>query len=232
MSFRKRLMALSMALGLVAAVAAPALAHHTPEGEVFVPVYTETPVYLHCNGATKVSNLHALVDGANVSWDETKPTTSYTAGGGCGTADTFLEGTANQNPAYDFPMTGYYTGNIKNITIRLWGIDASGSRAFNEWDVDLHLMIDGVDILARPTVTTVPMIESSTGLSRLYEVTITDIGLSSKWDHEVEHEVQLTVYPKYIDGSGVVAWVYDAAEIDSGLVFNDTTPAAYTIPRT
>ena len=217
-------------------VAGPASASHTATGEPFQPVYTESSVYLHCSGAAKANNAHAAAESKIVSWDATKPTASYTSGAGCGTADTFLGGTSNQNPLYDFPMRGTFTGNLNNMTIRLWAIEASGSRALNEFTVDLHLEIDGVPVLTRNadgtgTPAHATPVASSTGLTRLYEVTVSDIGFSSEEDHEMAHDVALTVYPKYVDGSGVVAWVYDASEIDSGLIFNDATPAAMVVPR-
>lgn len=218
---------------LVMAIGGPAAATHTLPGEPFVPEYIETAEYLHCNGATKVSNVHAAVDGNRVAFDTTKPTASYTAGAGCGTIDTFLAGESNHNGLYDFPVHGTFTGNIDNITVRYWGIDFCGSRALEQWTVDLHLQIDGTDILTRAPATNAyaPTINSSTGISRLYEVTVTKVALNSEADHTAEHEIELTVYPKFVNGSGCVVWVYDAAEIDSGLVINDTTPSAVKVPR-
>ena len=231
-----RIKGFASAAVLVMGLAGPAGAAHTPEGEVFVPEYTETATYLHCNGGTKLSNAHATVDGVRVAFDTTKPTASYTSGAGCGTVDTFFGGTANHNPIYDFPIRGTYTGNINNITVRFWAIDFTASRALNEFTVDLHLVIDGTEILARnadgsAVEAHAPAIASETGIARLYEVTITKVGLSSLEDHTMEHEVEMTAYAKYIDGSGGLVWVYDAAEIDSGLVFNDTTPSAVKVPR-
>jgi len=230
---RSRIRVIATAAFLVMAVGGPAAATHTPPGEPFVPEYIETEEFLHCNGATKVGNAHATVDGTRVAFDTTKPTASYTTGAGCGTVDTFLAGTSNHNPIYDFPVRGSFTGNIDNITVRYWGIDFCGSRALEEWTVDLHLVIDGVDILTRTPATNAyaPTINSSTGISRLYEVTVTKVGLNTLADHTAEHEIELTVYPKFVDGSGCVIWVYDAAEIDSGLVINDTTPSPVKVPR-
>lgn len=212
-------------------VAGPAVADHTAPGEPFVPVYVETPVYLHCNGAVKANNVHAVAQSTFVSWDENQPTASYTTGAGCGYADTFLTGAADHNPIYDFPIQGTFEGNIDNLTIRFWAIDVSGSRALDEFTVNLHVQINGQDIIARGTEAHAPVINSSTGVSRLYEVTVTSVGFNSLQAHNTVHNIQITAHTKFIDGSGVLAWVYDAAEIDSGLVINDTTPAAIQIPR-
>jgi hypothetical protein len=233
---RSRIRVIATAAMLVMAVTGPAAASHTPPGEPFVPEYVETETFLHCNGATKVGNVHATLDGNRVAFDTTKPTASYTTGAGCGTVDTFFGGTTDNNPIYDFPIRGTFTGNIDNITIRFWAIDFTASRALEEFTVDLHLVIDGVPILARnadgtATPAHAPTISSETGISRLYEVTVTKVGLNSLTDHTQEHEIELTAYTKYVDGSGGLVWVYDAAEIDSGLVINDTTPSPVKVPR-
>ena len=211
--------------------AAPASAGVDPVTGEWTPDYVESPVYLHCTGDTKVGNLHSIADGMTVSWDANKPTASYQSGAGCGTADTALTGTSDHNPIYDFTVAGFYTGNIDTVTLRLWAIEGIG-RAFDEFTVELHVKIDGEDVITRETPANAVPIASSTGAARLYEVTITGVDLSSQLDSTAEHEVVATVYPIFADGTGGgVAWVYDAAEIDSGLVFNDTTPAAKTVAR-
>ena len=219
---------------LVMAIGGPAAATHTPAGEVFAPEYVETATYLHCNGATKFSNLHATVDGNRVGFNTTKPTASYTSGAGCGTVDTFLSGSANHNPIYDFPVAGTFTGNINNITVRFWTIDAGVSRVIDEMNFGAYLVIDGTDVVARPAdapnVEVIP-VNSSTGISRLVEFTFTNIGLSSEADHTAEHTIELTMEGWFTDTDAVNVWVYDAAEIDSGLVINDTTPSAVKVPR-
>ena len=218
-------------LSAVLLFAAPASAGIDPVTGEWTPDYIESPVYFHCTGDTKVGNIHAVADGMTVSWDENKPTASYQSGAGCGSADTFLTGTADHNPIYDFTTAGYYTGNIDTVTIRLWAIEGAG-RAVKDFAVNLHLKINGEDVLTRNTPATATAIPSSTGATRLYEVTVTGVNLASQLDSTTEHEVVLTVYPQFANSTGGgIAWVYDAAEIDSGLVFNDTTPAAKTIAR-
>lgn len=226
-----KLTRIAVMLSAVLLVAGPAAAYPDPTTGEWVPEYVESPVYLHCNGDTKVGNLHAVADSKVVTWDNVKPTKSFTSGAGCGTADTFVEGTADHNPLYDFTTAGFYTGNVDTITVRLWAIEGAG-RAGNKFDVRMHLKVDGEDVIKRGTVVNAVPIPSSTGVTRLYEVTVTGVGLSTLADHTTEHDVTLTVYPVFANSTGGgVAWVYDAAEIDSGLVFNDTTPAVTTIAR-
>lgn len=47
----------------------------------------------------------------------------------------------------------------------------------------------------------------------------------------MQHEIELSVMTHYIDLDGSNIWVYDAAEIDSGLVINDTTPSGVKVTR-
>ena len=224
----------SRAISLLCAVllvSAPASAAIDPVTGVWVPEYVETPVYLHCNGDVKANNVHTIADSKTVTWDTTAPTASYTSGAGCGSADTWATGTTDHNPIYDFTTAGYYTGNIDTVTIRLWAIEGVG-RTTNTFNVKLHLKIDGEDVIKRETAVPAVPIASSTGATRLYEVTVTGVDLGTQDDSIYEHDVVLTVYPQVANGTGGgIAWVYDAAEIDSGLVFNDTTPAATTIAR-
>lgn len=218
-------------LSAVLLVAGPASAGVDPVTGEWIPEYVETPTYMHCNGDIKANNVHAVADNAVVQFDETAPTTSYTAGGGCGSADTFAEGTADHNPLYDFTTMGYHVGNIDSVTIRLWAIEGAAKR-LAEFNVTLHLKIDGEDVLRRGTPATAVAVPSSTGITRLYEVTVTDIGLSTLADHTYDHDIVLTVYSQGPTGTGSgIAWVYDATEIDSGLIFNDTTPADKKIRR-
>jgi hypothetical protein len=231
----KRTWVAAMAAMTVMGLSSPASANHTPPGEPFTPLYVETPVYLHCNGPARLGNVHATVDGDFVTWDGTKPTASATGGAGCGTLDTFAAGSSNHNPIYDFPVKGTFTGNIDNITISFWAIELAGSRALNQFTVDVHLQIDGQDILTRVKTNAARdyMTPSGDGTSpaRLYEVTVTKVKLDSEAAHTEEHLIEMTLYSKFINGSGINMWVYDASEVPSGLTINDKTPAAVKIPR-
>ena len=229
----KKIRVIATAAFLVMAVGGPAAATHTPAGQPFVPEYLETPVFLTCPGSTKLGNVNSAAEGSLVGWDSTAPTASATAGAGCGTVETFIGSTAPHNYVYDFVTQGTFTGNIKNITVRFWAIELAGSRALNEWTVNAHMDIDGVPILtfSPATLAHAPIAGDATSPARLYEVTINNVGFSSQADHETEHEITLTLSSKFINGSGINMWVYDASEVPSGLIFNDTTPAAVKINR-
>jgi hypothetical protein len=220
-----RVRPLFVAVAATLAVALPASAQTT-----FVPTYTETPVYLQCNGTTKVSQVNFVAEGAEVvTWDSTKPTASFTTGAGCGTVDPYIVGAAPGNPVYDLALSGTFTGNLRDLTVRLWGIDTSGSRAFNEFDARVYVSIDGRERVPFTTAIAGPMVASSTGISRLVEFSVTNLNLSSEADSTKEHTIEITVGSIFLDSSGLITWVYDASEIDSGIVFNPARTAATKI---
>ena len=217
---------------LVMALTGPAAATHTPAGEVFAPEYAETAVYLHCNG-TKIGNVDAAANANRVTWDAKKPTASVTTGAGCGTLEPAVSGATNHNAFYDFPVRGTFTGNIKNITVRFWTIDTT-PRALGKLFLRTLLVIDGTDIVPRATTghtVEVAPVPSSTGIARLVEFTFTNIGLDSAEAHTAEHEIELTLESWYAVDTTANMWVYDASEVDSGLIINDATPAGVRVPR-
>jgi hypothetical protein len=226
---KKRIRMIGTAGLLVMALAAPAAATHTPPGEPFVPEYVETSTYFHCAG-TKLSN-----NGGAVPFDTVKPTASYTTGAGCGHLDTMFSGTANHNTLYDFAVSGTFTGNIKNITLRYHHLDVGLSRALNSSGLGLYLVIDGEEIVTRPGATAptvrVPVSDSNGGASRFMELTIRNIGLDSEADHAEEHQIELTVEAYHPDLDTAKVWLYDAAEFDTGLVINDATMAPTKVNR-
>ena len=187
----------------------------------------ERQVYLHCNGyETGVAQVDWLLGSHDhhATFDENAPSNPDRL---CMTPDTFASGASDFNPIYDFPIMGQHAGEIRNLTIDFYAIEASGSRVSNEFTVNLHLQVNGVDVVKRPTAATTAAHATAVptnGPARRYQITITDINL--EWGY---YDVALTVYPKFVDGSGILAWVYDNPDFPSGLTFNDATPAAKTM---
>lgn len=213
---------LLLAAVAVLALAVQPLSAMEPEPQ---PEFRTERVYFKCNGDTKVANVNAVAEGNIVGWNTTAPATSFTAGGGCGTADTFLMGSADHNVLYDAPFAGAFKGNLDSLTVHAHSIQAGFPRVSQEFEILAHLQIDGKDVLARTTEVTAAAIQSSTGASALLEFTIDDIGFvdSLTGPGTKNHQVQLTLYTRFIDDEN--NWVFDATEVDSGITFNPEAPA-------
>ena len=136
---------------VVAAVSAVVLLAMPAQAELSTNLVKQQ-VYFTCTASEKVNNL----DGA-AGWSSTAPTGSYTAGEGCGQADSGLEAGAD----HDAEFAGTFTGK--------------------------------------------------------YDFTVQNIGFVAE-EHNVEHTVELVVSASIFDVQA--NWVYDAAEIASGIVFN------------
>jgi hypothetical protein len=188
----------------------------------------EERVYFHCNGETKVANVHAVADGRIVGWSTQAPTQSFTEGAGCGTADTALEGAADHNALYDAPFAGFFRGDLDSLTVHAHSIAVGSLRLQERFQVRLLLQINGRTIIDRETFVEGEAIVSDTGISSLLEFTVTDIGLIDEERPNRNHHVQLTLMTYYTDD--VNAWVFDATEVDSGITFNPSEPAAVTLP--
>lgn len=214
---------LLMSVVLLMSLSAPAIAA-TPKDPMDLAELKELRTYFHCGDDTKVANASNILSGTTVSWDENRPTTSYTAGGGCGHGDTNLTGTTDHNGWYDAPFTGTYDGAIDSITFTIDTIDIGFPRISETVPFRLHLQIDGRDVVARDNtvIYEFPGQRSASGLSTRIEFTVTDIGLKYVKD-DVPHTVDATLYSHYLDAHN--AWVFDATEIDGGLTFNKPKPA-------
>jgi hypothetical protein len=215
----RRTTTLITAMAAAAALAVPAGAQTE-----FVPELIETPTYLLCEGTTKVAQANYAVDGIEVTtWGTDAPTQSVQAGAGCGSADTSLTGTTTNNPIYDFPMSGTFTGNLDAITVELHSIDTTGR--LGDINVDLQLSIDGKVVLTDALVTA-PVTTSSTGATESITFTITDLDLLEEADLKT-HRVELTVQTHFLDDAN--GWVWGTTEVPSGLTFNPETPEAVRV---
>jgi hypothetical protein len=234
----KRARPLLAAIAILALAIAPVAAAETEEVEEVEEVeeieeieeieLTEERVYFHCNGDTKVANVHAVADETIVGWSTTAPTASFTEGAGCGTADTGLTGAADHNPLYDAPFAGTFRGHIDSLTVHAHSLLPVTANLLDEFHVNVLLQINGRTIIDRETVVTAEAIESETGLSSLFEFTVTDIGLIDEERPTRLYSVQLTLMTHYLDDNN--NWVFDATEVDSGITFNPTEQAAVALP--
>lgn len=93
-----------------------------------------------------------------------------------------------------------------------------------------RLVIDGALFVDNVAVNVTPVV-SSTGLSELYELSITGIGLATEdGDGTTVHEI--TVYLDTDPSQANSIWVWDTTEVPSGIVFNPATLATAQIQAT
>jgi hypothetical protein len=221
-----RARALLAALAVAALTVGPVAAEEPEEPEA--PVIEEQRVYFHCNGDTKVANVHATLDSAIVGWSTEAPTASFTEGAGCGTVDTALTGSADHNPLYDAPFEGSFRGNLDSLTVHAHSLAPINANLADEFEVFVLLQVGGRTLVSRNTMVKADAIASATGLSSLFEFTVSDIGMVEPGVSTRSRQVQLTLMTRYLDDNN--NWVFDTTEVDSGITFNPSEPAAVSLP--
>lgn len=234
---RRVLTAIGVSATLAVLAVAPAAATHAG----IHPTFKQTRYYFHCVGgdAMKLQNASAPAP-----FDTTAPTRSFLAGAGCGTLDPgALVNTGQGAGEADAVFSGKVTGNIKNMTVELHVLGHTNYSALLPADVNVWLTVDGEDYLIA-VVASIPWAAQGTGLTRMIQFSITDLGwtkdvrneqgelidvlygglVGDDGDGVTERDVELTVGLYFSDEVG--AWVWDATEVTSGITVNDATPAA------
>lgn len=216
---------------LITAVATVALAvPATAQTEGFTPVLTEERTYLLCDGPNKVQN-----DRTPVAWNTTAPATSYTAGAGCGFADSGesaeeTKPVVGEDPTGELVLAGTYTGNLDNLTVHLHVIDGPWTRSgLFGMEIITSVEVDGNVIYDSADAVDVSYVRSASGATILGEYTVTGIGLVEEADL-VEHEVVVRINSNYSDD--LYGWVWGAKKIDSGITFNPSTLAGTRVRAT
>lgn len=183
------------------------------------PVLASERVYVHCG-----DNAYATAnDSATYGWDTTAPTASYASGAGCGQVDvSYQEG---DEPVF----TGTYTGNLDALTVHAWVIDVGLSRTgiLAEVYAQMRLVVDGVEVATAAPLQIAPQ-PSETGVARLLEFSVTNIGLVGD-AAAGEHTIELHLGSMPYDDGDNIGWVLDATEIDSGITFNPERLAAVRV---
>jgi hypothetical protein len=205
---------LALAAAALLTAAAPVAASTAPEP----PTLRTEKVFFHCSGGAnnKLQNAE-VAQGRTPGWDTKAPTTSFTAGGGCGHYDNILSSTAADRPT-DASWKGTFTGNLDRLTLELHRLlPAQGATLPNR--ITLDVQVDGVSEFSGPvnfTPTT-----SSTGASQSAFVTLDKIGLAKEPGNGVKQR-EVRVYVASFNETQS-AWVFDATEVPAGIEFN---PAA------
>ena len=162
------------------------------------------------------------------SWDTTKPTASYQSGAGGGAfgssvTDIQLSGDAHHGAHWE----GSFTGPVDNMAVSLYFIMPSGT--LGSHGLTPYLEIDGIQIWAggAEVDTMVTQVSDGVAVAQFAFVDVyaamTAAGLDTAPD--AEHDITLTMSPFYFGDDG--AYVWDAAEVPSGIVFNMEKPNAF-----
>jgi hypothetical protein len=210
----------ALAIAALVATAVPAVAQTDPTA----PTLRTEKVFFHCSGGSNVKLQNAEVaQGRIPTWDTKAPTTSFTAGGGCGHYDNILSSTAATRPT-DAQWAGSFTGNLDRLTLELHRLlPTQGATRPNI--VILEVLVDGAlkftgDVTLTPTT-------SSSGASQSAFVTLEGIGLAKEpGDGAKVRQVQVNL-ASYNETQS--AWVFDATEVPAGIVFNPAAPKGTVI---
>lgn len=182
--------------------------------------------------------LHEQFVGGDVPLVADEPTTSFTAGGGCGWVDEPLFNGVYQSTPYSFDVSGFFESvNPKTMTVELHDISASTMRDTGETTVDVRLTIDGhspfgfeetTNVSGDPFQSPVPAsitleaVPSSTGVSDALIFTV--IGLDENLPADffkpgtgTFHQVALT-FDFGLDGYHAMVW--GASEVPASVKFN------------
>jgi hypothetical protein len=205
-------------LALVLSLVVPASATEHEADELDEPTLRTERTYFSCGDVNKVRLVNGL-QGDYDTWDTEEPTTSFTAGGGCGTSSTLFA-----DPELNGTWEGTFTGNLDSIAVEIHIIDVGISRLDEPYAVVPTLEIDGqvrhlqleeYDLIELETT------RSDTNLTVKGLMTITGLGLLTEpGDGETERTVRLTLTGTELDSG---AFVWDAVEVPSGLTFNPET---------
>ena len=253
MSRNTRAMARFLCAAAAVIVAAPAAS--AGHGDIH-PTFKTTSAYFHCGEPTKVGQVNSFsLVGRGSPWDASPPTQSLTAGGGCVAGDWSPSG----GPAYDAAFRGRFTGNLRDLTVRLHEFLVGGVRGAASETIRLEGSIDGTPIFpfgyTANVGRTLQVAPVTTGThSRLYEFSITNLGFANEVVRddgsvdverggvaledgygEGEHELTLFVglHGAFTLGDPtsmkVTTWAWDATEVPGGITFNPPALAKATV---
>jgi hypothetical protein len=170
---------------LVVLVAAPASATH---GGIH-PQFKSQGVYFHCTGDTPVYNVNWLQEigasSAYATWDTSPPPGSVQDGEGCTSADVGW----TTNELYDPTFEGTFTGNLRDMTIKVYDLVANNDRDQGvPTNLRIYAEIDGISLFPHGSTEggydgrsfTVTPSRTNSGLTDMFEFSVTDIGSATE----------------------------------------------------
>ncbi len=198
----------------------------------------ELTSYLSCaDTLDPAGKLHDITVPVNLQL--AAPTTSFTAGGGCGVPEVPLFNGVYQNTPYDFDIAGYVEGNIDTLTVELHDIHATQARQTGTMNLNVRIAIDGASPFGSekrknvsgtefdsPLAIVVPvtLVPSSTRASDAMFFTVTNLGLdlpqllqAGKGAH---HAVAVTIGFDALNATGGQVPVWGATEVPASITIN------------
>jgi hypothetical protein len=187
----------------------------------FDPILTTRQVYFHCPTSSRVGNVAAAQEEAG-SWNDTRPTGAF-GPEGCASVDPPARNATTQMSPLDAVWAGTVSGNVDSMTVRAYLRDADANGTLSEMTILPRVSVDGEVRLAPVggSTVTVPLVSVSPGISKV-EFTVTNLDFNSAKDHEKTHDVIFSLDAYNISQAAV--WLWDAAEVPSGIEFNPAAP--------
>jgi hypothetical protein len=172
--------------------------------------------FFSCVNDTKVQNRENAL-----AWSETAPTTSYTAGGGCGSADPGPWSGRLAGTKVDGFFGGTYGGRIQAINIELHTLLLPRARVPADIGVSLQLRVDGEDILGGPRTFRMAGEPSESGLTDRYRLSITNLDIP---EGAPDRPIEIQFSSQFLDYQH--AWVWGATEVPGHVQMNPARPWA------
>jgi hypothetical protein len=243
MMTRTRLIAAACAAAL--ALALPAAAE---EDTAFEPDLDPQDRWFTCEGGeTPEWTVNTLLDGVYATWNDVEPTGSVAGGEGCASLNPSLVRGVRPETPFDANWTGSFRGNIDELTIRMHNIVLGTAQNGAPVTLRVRMTVNGQSLFGTETVanasgdefqepavkeiTMTPAPTGATGAPKLFEFTVTDIGLLSEADATRNHRITLTLETAATNAARQNFWAWGNTEAPSGLVFNPEERAEVVVER-
>ena len=206
------------------------IAVQVPPGDPFEPILTTRQVYFDCPASSRIGNVAAAQDEPG-SWRDARPTGAL-GSEGCASVDPPARNASTQMSPLDAVWAGTVHGNVDSMTVRAYLREVDANGTLTDMVILPRVTIDGEVRLAPVAASTVvvPLEPVAPGITKI-EFTITNLDFRSAKDHEKTHSVIFSLDAYNVSQAAV--WLWDAAEVPSGIEFNPATPrnAAVAAPE-
>jgi hypothetical protein len=240
----KRTRTLAAACAAALALAVPA----TAAEDTFEPEFIEADRWFSCErGETPEWTVNTLVDGVVPTWNDTEPTGSVTGGEGCASLNpSAVRGVRPETP-FDLSFRGTYRGNLDAMTVQMHNIVLGTAQNKAPVTLRMRMTINGQSLFGTETVTNaagdafqepavrdiamVPVGTGASGAPKLFEFTVTNLGLDTEADLKRSHQIVMTFETAWTNAARQNFWAWGNTEAPSGLTFNPEEPAAVQVER-